>query len=107
MSAPLKSVDATGDISGAMAAIGRHARSAAKSLALVPASQKNAALRAMAAAVRAQEKPILAANSEDLSEAQKGGLSGAFLDRLALDPARLKAMAEGIETVASLDDPVG
>ena len=61
----------------------------------------------MAAALRAQNAAILAANAEDLAEARGAGLSGAILDRLALDAARVEAMAQGIETVAALKDPVG
>jgi glutamate-5-semialdehyde dehydrogenase len=61
----------------------------------------------MAAALRAQNAAILAANAEDLAEARSAGLSGAILDRLALDAARVEAMAQGIETVAALKDPVG
>src|SRR4029078_6743581 len=69
--------------------------------------QKNRALGAMAAAVRAQASLILAANAEDVAEARAAGVTGAFLDRLALDPARIDAIAAGIEAVRGLKDPVG
>jgi glutamate-5-semialdehyde dehydrogenase len=107
MTAPLKSIDGTGDIAGAMAAMGRAARAAARVLALAPAEQKNRALNAMAAAVRARKAAILAANAEDLAEARKGGMTTAFLDRLALDETRVEAMAVGLETIRALADPVG
>ena len=107
MTAPLKSIEGSGDIAAAMADIGRRARAAARILALAPAEQKNRALELMAAALRAQVSPILAANSEDLAEARAAGLTGAFLDRLMLDPARVEAMAAGIEVVRALKDPVG
>jgi len=104
MTAPLKSIDGTGDIAAAMAAIGQKARAAARVLALASTAQKNQALDRMAAAVRAQKAKILAANAEDLKEASS--LSGAFLDRLTLDEARVEAIAAGIEVVRALKDPV-
>lgn len=105
----LKSIEETGDtaIADSLADIGRAARAAARVLALATAQQKNVALHAMAAAIRAQKAEILAANAEDLAEARAGGLGGAFIDRLALDDARVVAMAAGIEAVAALHDPVG
>ena len=107
MSAPLKSIEGSSDIAAAMGEIGRRARAAARALALAPADQKNRALGAMAAAVRAQSSLILAANAEDVAEARAAGVTGAFLDRLALDPARIDAIAAGIEAVRGLKDPVG
>lgn len=106
MTAPLKSIEGT-DLTAAMAAIGRDARVAARALALASAAQKDRALVAMAAAVRAQIAPILAANADDLAEARKAGVAGAFLDRLALDDKRVEAIAAGIEAVRALTDPVG
>src|SRR6185312_14042600 len=91
MTAPLKSIEGTGDIAAAMAEIGRRARVAARELALAPAAQKDRALAAMAAAVRAQAPRLLAANAEDLAEARKAGATGAFLDRLTLSEARIEA----------------
>ena len=107
MTAPLKSIEGTGDLPAVMAAIGRSARAAARTLALAEAAQKDRALERMAAAVRVQKAPILAANAEDLSEAHSGGVTGAFLDRLALNEARVEAIAAGIEAVRALKDPVG
>jgi glutamate-5-semialdehyde dehydrogenase len=107
MTAPLKSIEGTGDLAAAMAAIGQSARAAARVLALAPAVQKDRALGAMAAAVRAHGLAILAANAEDADEARKGGATGAFIDRLLLNDARIEGMAAGIETVRGLVDPVG
>jgi glutamate-5-semialdehyde dehydrogenase len=107
MTAPLKSIEGTGDIAAAMAEIGRAARVVARVLALSSADQKNRALAAMAAAIREQRQPILAANAEDLAEARAAGVSGSFLDRLTLNDARVEAMAAGIEVIRDLNDPVG
>ncbi|MBI3703722.1 MAG: glutamate-5-semialdehyde dehydrogenase [Rhizobiales bacterium] len=112
MTAPLKSVEGTGDLAAAnlaaaMGEIGRGARAAARRLALAEPGQKDRALERMAAMVRAQKTAILAANVEDLAEARSGGLTGAFLDRLTLNDARVEAMAAGIEAVRALKDPVG
>jgi glutamate-5-semialdehyde dehydrogenase len=107
MTAPLKSIEGTGDISGVMREIGLRARSASRILALAPAEQKDRALARMAAAVRAQAGAILAANAEDVAEAKAAGVTGAFLDRLSLDTGRVEAIAAGIEVVRALKDPVG
>lgn len=107
MTAPLKSIEGTGDISAVMAEIGRHARAAARVLALAPAEQKDRALAAMAAAVRAQKAAILAANAEDLAEAKASGVDNAFLDRLTLNETRVEGIAAGIDAVRALKDPVG
>jgi glutamate-5-semialdehyde dehydrogenase len=90
-----------------MAEIGRCARAAAGTLALVPGEAKAAALRAAAGAVRASEREILAANGRDLVEAEADGLAPALRDRLTLDHKRLEAIAAGLEAIADLPDPVG
>ncbi len=107
MTAPLKSIEGTGDIAAAMAETGRNARAAARVLALAPPAQKDRALDAMAAAIRTQKAAILAANAEDVAEARAAGASEAFLDRLTLDAARVEAMAAGMEVIRALKDPVG
>jgi glutamate-5-semialdehyde dehydrogenase len=86
-------------------AAARAAREAAHALAAAPRSRKDAALAAAAAALRAQQGAILAANAEDLAGAPD--LTPAFRDRLTLTPARIEAMAKGLEEVAALPDPVG
>jgi glutamate-5-semialdehyde dehydrogenase len=98
---------AAADLAAAMAEIGRRARAAATSLALAPAAAKEKALAAAAAAVRARAEEILAANAEDLAQARQAGIAAALLDRLALDPKRLEAVAKGLEEIAALADPVG
>ncbi len=107
MTAPLKSIDGTGDIAAVMGEIGRNGRAAARTLALAPAAQKDRALDLMAAAVRAQKAKILAANAEDLADARAAGLTGAVLDRLTLDDGRVEGIAVAIEAVRVLKDPVG
>jgi glutamate-5-semialdehyde dehydrogenase len=97
----------TEDIGAAMAAMGRRARAAMHVLGTAPTEQKNAALAAMADAIHKSESAILAANAEDLKGAKASGISGAFVDRLTLTPARVAAMADGINMVAALHDPVG
>jgi glutamate-5-semialdehyde dehydrogenase len=107
MNAPLKAVERRDDIGAAMRAIGANARAAARVLALAPSADKDRALRAMAEAVRAGASAILIANGEDLAEAQNTGATAAFLDRLALDRKRVMAVADGLEAIAGLADPVG
>jgi glutamate-5-semialdehyde dehydrogenase len=107
MSAPLKSIEGTGDIAAVMAALGRQARAAARVLGLASTEQKNRALERMAAAIRGAEGQILAANAEDVAEAKKAGATAAFLDRLTLTDSRIAAMAAGIEIIRDLADPVG
>ena len=85
MTAPLKSIEGT-SIDAAMADIGRRAKAAARTLALSPAAQRDAALTAMAKSIRASEAGILAANAEDVAEAKASGANAAFLDRLTLTP---------------------
>ena len=82
------------------------AKAAKPEIARLTASQKNAALEAMADALLAREQAILAANALDL-EAARGSISDVMLDRLALSPARIAGMAQGIRDVCKLPDPVG
>jgi glutamate-5-semialdehyde dehydrogenase len=107
MSAPLKSIEGTGDIAACLGEIGRQARVAARVLALAPTAQKNRALELMAGAVRGQISRILAANAEDITEARASGVTGAFLDRLILDAARVEAIAAAIDAVRALKDHIG
>jgi glutamate-5-semialdehyde dehydrogenase len=107
MTAPLKTVEAPGDIATVMRDIGSRAKRAARALALVPPADKARALAAMAAAVGAGRATILAANAEDIAEARAGGATPAFVDRLMLDEKRVAAMVDGIEVVGALPDPVG
>jgi glutamate-5-semialdehyde dehydrogenase len=90
-----------------MAEIGVQARAAMRILALAPEAKKNAALEVMAKSVRASSGAILAANAEDLAEAKSGGATAAYLDRLTLDDKRIGAIADGIDAVRALKDPIG
>jgi glutamate-5-semialdehyde dehydrogenase len=107
MTAPLKTVESTTDVAGLMHDIGRRAKAAARVLALAGTAQKDDALTAMAAAIRTHKAAILAANAQDLAEAKASGATMAFLDRLALDDKRVAAMADGLDVVRALADPVG
>ncbi|QNR98548.1 glutamate-5-semialdehyde dehydrogenase [Stenotrophomonas sp. 169] len=85
----------------------RACRSAATVVAGLDAGQRAALLQAMAAALESHAGQILAANARDLAAARAKDVGTAMLDRLALDPARLFAMAEALREVAGLPDPVG
>lgn len=87
--------------------MGRQARAAAYKLAQLSSDEKNAILRAMAAAIRKATPELLEANAKDLAAGTAKGLSAAMLDRLRLDETRIEAMAAGIDQVATLPDPVG
>jgi glutamate-5-semialdehyde dehydrogenase len=80
------------------------ARAASHVLARTPDAERNAALRAMAASLRSQSSDTIAANSADLAACTG---SAAFRDRLALNEARVDAMARGLEDIALLPDPLG
>src|SRR4029077_15472002 len=107
MNAPLKALARDAKLDVLMREIAHQARESARMLALAPAAQKNRALAAMAKAVRRSREAILAANAEDLAEAKSGGVTAAFLDRLSLNAARVEAMAEGLDVIRKLKDPVG
>jgi len=95
------------DLHEAMQAMGRAARAAARELARAGTEAKNRALRAMAAEVRASDRKIREANAADVAKAKKEGRDAAFVDRLTLTSALVEQMAEGVEQVAALADPVG
>ena len=95
------------ELHGLMQAIGQAARAAAASLAVMTPQQKDAGLLAAAKALRASAPTILAANALDLQDAVHRGTSGSFLDRLRLDGARLEAVAQAVEDIAALPDPIG
>ncbi len=87
--------------------MGKQARAAAYRLAQLSHGEKNAILRAMAAAIREAIPSILTENARDLATGAAKGLSSAMLDRLRLDEKRIEAIAAGIDQVATLPDPVG
>jgi glutamate-5-semialdehyde dehydrogenase len=82
-------------------------RDAAQPLAQLPAAAKDAMLRAMAQALEDDSDAILAANARDMQAGRDKGIGSAMLDRLRLDPSRLRAIADGLREVAALPDPVG
>lgn len=90
-----------------MEAIGRRAKNAARFLATTETEVKNTALCAMAEALRRNSGQILSQNKLDVEEGRNNGLSIALLDRLALNPQRIEAMAVGLEEMASFRDPIG
>ncbi|HWH28960.1 MAG TPA: glutamate-5-semialdehyde dehydrogenase [Mycobacteriales bacterium] len=85
----------------------RRAKSAAAALAPLPREAKDAALLAMADALLGATDAVLAANADDVAAGRQAGTSEALLDRLALTPSRVEAMADGLRHVATLPDPVG
>jgi len=106
VTAPLKTVEAS-IVAPMMRETGQRAKSAARVLALTPAAQKDKALTGMAKAIRTRQAHILSANADDIAEAKAAGGTPAFLDRLALDERRIAAVADGLEAVRALGDPVG
>jgi glutamate-5-semialdehyde dehydrogenase len=95
------------EIQSAILDMGRRARAASRALVNLTSDQKNAILHAMADEIMARQEDILAANALDLGRAEQNGLSKAMIDRLTLDPKRLKAIADAVREVATLPDPVG
>lgn len=87
--------------------IGQQAQAAATELALLKTTEKNAALQAMATALLTEETAILTANEQDLQAAEMNGVRPAMLDRLKLDHERLAGMAQGLQQVMQLPDPIG
>lgn len=90
-----------------IARLAQAGRAAQRVLAGLDTATKAAALRAAAAALRGAEGDVLTANARDMAAGAAAGLSDAMLDRLRLDPARIEAIAEALEQIAALPDPVG
>ena len=97
----------TMDIKEYMQTVGRQARAASRRLAGATTAEKNAALLHIAAAIRREKTALVAANQEDLAAARAAGLDTALLDRLTLSEKGVDGMAEGVEQVATLADPIG
>ena len=95
------------EIQSAILEMGRKARVASRELVKLTTEQKNVILLAMADEIEARQESILEANAKDLARATENGLSKAMIDRLTLDPKRLKAVADAVREVAALPDPVG
>jgi len=95
------------DIQHYMKQLGEQARAASRLMAKADTNIKNQALRNIAALIRQHEKALLAANQQDLDAAKANGMEPAMLDRLALSEKSIATMAEGLEQIASLPDPIG
>ena len=87
--------------------LAKQAKQAAQTLAILDEAEKNAVLKDMAAAIRGNKDTIKAVNEKEVARAKENNLDDAMIDRLILDDARIESMAEGIEVIISLDDPVG
>ncbi|ALM90777.1 glutamate-5-semialdehyde dehydrogenase [Alteromonas stellipolaris] len=87
--------------------LAKQAKQAAQTLAILDEAEKNAVLKDMAAAIRGNKDAIKAVNEKEVARARENNLDDAMIDRLILDDARIESMAEGIEVIISLDDPVG
>lgn len=95
------------DIQHYMKALGEQARAASRLMAKADTNTKNQALRNIASLIRHHEKALIAANQQDLDAAKANGMEAAMLDRLALSEKSIANMAEGLEQIASLPDPIG
>lgn len=95
------------DVKEYMERVGQQARAASRAVGRADTNTKNAALEAIAAALEANEAALLAANAKDMQAGEASGLDAALLDRLALTPAGIAGMAEGIRQIIALPDPVG
>jgi glutamate-5-semialdehyde dehydrogenase len=100
-------VDQKLDVKAYVRGLGQAARAAARLLARADTASKNRALAAVAAEIRTRQAELLAANRGDVEQASKDGRDAAFVDRLTLNPGLVEQMAEGLEQVALLPDPVG
>jgi glutamate-5-semialdehyde dehydrogenase len=95
------------DLAAYMREVGERARAAARVVARAPTKAKDAALEAAAAGIERDVRELLAANAGDVAASRAAGDDEAFVDRLALNPERIAAMADGLRQVAALPDPVG
>ncbi len=103
----MNAVNEIRDVKQYMRQLGEAASLAARELARTDTARKNAALKAIAAAVRREQNALLAANAVDLKSARDSGKDAAFIDRLTLSPKAIETMALGLEQVAALPDPIG
>ena len=95
------------DATAYVEALARRARTAQRSVAVATRDTKDAALHALADALEAATERVVAANAEDLERARAGGMRAGLVDRLALTPERVAAIASAVREVAALPDPVG
>jgi glutamate-5-semialdehyde dehydrogenase len=95
------------DLQATIAHMGAAARAASVRLAAAPTAAKNAALLALARALRAEAAPLGEANAQDVAAAQRAGLAAPLVDRLRLTPQVIETVAQGCEQIAALPDPIG
>ena len=95
------------DITDYMHTLGRNARAASRAMARADGATRNRALLLIAEAIERDAAQLAAANALDLDAARAGGLAPALLDRLALSPAAITTMVEGLRQIAALPDPIG
>ncbi len=95
------------DIKQYMQTLGQNARTASRAMAKADTSTKNRALLAIAGAIRREKDKLIAANQQDMDAARAAGMEAAMLDRLALSEKAIATMAEGLEQIAALADPIG
>ena len=102
----LQTADPT-DTLAVMNTLGQAARNAARVIAQTPREVKDLALKAAAAHLRARTADIITANEKDIAMAKAAERPSAFIDRLLLDEGRIASIADGLEAIAKLEDPVG
>lgn len=95
------------DIPALMRTMGRAGKAAAAELAIATSDAKNMALTEAAKSLRVRSANIIDANAQDMNAGEEKGLKGSFLDRLLLDQDSIEAMAQGLEAIAKLAEPVG
>jgi glutamate-5-semialdehyde dehydrogenase len=102
-----QAVNPAADLNASLLALGKRARKASRVLALASPEQKNRALLAAAGFLRARTGDLIRANEKDMEQARVKNLAAAALDRLSLDEQRITGMAQSLEDIAALPDPVG
>ena len=107
MNAVLKPATGTDDIAAYMRGVGQRARAASRAMARASTAAKNTALTAIAAAIRRERERLRTENARDLDAGRAKGLDAAMLDRLTLSDQAVETMAQGLEQIAGLPDPVG
>ncbi|PPD16736.1 MAG: gamma-glutamyl-phosphate reductase, partial [Methylotenera sp.] len=95
------------DIKNYMQTVGINARAASRQMAAADTSTKNQALLHIASAILREKSALIAANQQDLAAARANGLDDAMLDRLTLFEKSILNMAEGLQQIANLADPIG
>jgi len=95
------------DVASTMDKLGKQAKAAAKAMRMADTHAKNTALQQAATIIRQQQSAIMEANALDMQAAEASGLDAALKDRLMLNADRIDSMAEGLEQIATLPDPVG